>query len=46
MSPRTSLSTLVDFDLTTGSSSSRTPIRRHLSDMGRMYADHDAGAAP
>ena len=43
MSTQTDLSTLADFDLGTGASSSREPIRRHVSDMASMYAD--AGAA-
>jgi glucose-6-phosphate isomerase len=45
MSARTALSTLADFDLGTGASSSREPIRRHVSDMRGMYADHDAAEA-
>lgn len=45
MSAQTALSALVDFDLKTGSSSSRTPIQRHLSDMSGMYADQDAAAS-
>jgi glucose-6-phosphate isomerase len=44
MSTQTSLSTVVDFDLATGASSRREPIRRRLSDMAAMYADREAAA--
>jgi glucose-6-phosphate isomerase len=44
MSTQTALSTLVDFDLVTGASSSRAPIHRHLSDTAGMYADQEAAA--
>jgi glucose-6-phosphate isomerase, archaeal len=44
MTTETSLSTVVDFDLATGASSRRAPIRRHLSDMAGMYADPEAAA--
>jgi glucose-6-phosphate isomerase len=37
-------STLMDFDLTTGLSSQREPLRRRLSAMADMYADQEAVA--
>ena len=45
MSTHTALSTIAGFDLTTGASPSREPIRRRLSDMATYYADQDAAAA-
>jgi glucose-6-phosphate isomerase, archaeal len=42
MSPQTALSHTVDFNLGTGASASRAPIRRRLSDMRGMYADQEA----
>jgi len=45
MSTQTALSTVADFDLGTGASSSREPIRRRVSDMSAYYADRDAAAA-
>jgi glucose-6-phosphate isomerase len=35
------VSTRIDFDLHTGASATRAPIRRHLSDMAAMYADQE-----
>jgi glucose-6-phosphate isomerase, archaeal len=44
VSPETSRSTVVDFDVATGASSRRAPIRRRVSDMAGMYADQEAAA--
>ena len=45
MSTQTDHSVIADFDLGTGASSSREPIRRRVSDMRAMYADQGAAAA-
>lgn len=42
MSQEPTASTLVDFDLSSGLSTSAAPIRRQLSHMAAMYADQDA----